>query len=216
MNKLENRKNFKTDLTTDAIYVGRYGFPKIRKNLCIPHDVIPFNFAKSERSPSNKWVHFFVDDYQFERVWNFPSRYLPLLSRFEGIISTNFSMFDTMSTAQRIWNCYRNRVMDYWMQNNGLNVIPVAEWAEYTELDWCLDGLPVNSTIAVGLYGCSKSSSSKYGLLKGIEKICLALSPSALICYGNEISSVNSLCQHVIWVENYCKTIKERAYNGWK
>ena len=32
-------------------------------------EVIPFNYAITERQPQNKGVHFFLDDDQFERVW---------------------------------------------------------------------------------------------------------------------------------------------------
>lgn len=35
-------------------------------------EVIPFNYAITERQPQNKGVHFFLDDYQFERVWTYP------------------------------------------------------------------------------------------------------------------------------------------------
>ena len=30
----------------------------------------------SEKEPEGKGVHFFINDYQFERVWNNPDRYI--------------------------------------------------------------------------------------------------------------------------------------------
>lgn len=205
------RKNFKSELIEGACLVGKYGFPKLKKTTAIPRNVIPFNLAKTETETTDKWIHFFIDDYQFERIWNFPARYISMLRRFEGVISTDYSMFLNMPLAQRIWNCYRNRAMDYWMQNLGINVVPVVEWADYRELEWCLDGIPKNSTVAIGLYGCSKNSRSRYNALKGIEKVCVELDPYSLICYGKEIRSINSFCKRVIFLENYCKTIKKRV-----
>ena len=166
--------------------------------------------AVTENAPTNKWVHFFVDDYQFERLWNFPKRYLGLLKRFQGVITPDFSMYQTMPKAQQIWNCYRSRALAYWFQSNDIDIVPVVEWAEYSDLDWCLDGLPSHSTLAIGAYGCNKTKLARYGFIKGVEKICNTLMPEAIVIYGKEIKSINSLCKNVIWEENYCKTIKMR------
>lgn len=40
----------------------------------VPSRMLPFNYAKSSYI-GNACVHFFIDDYQFERVWQFPTRY---------------------------------------------------------------------------------------------------------------------------------------------
>ncbi|MCD7722730.1 MAG: DUF4417 domain-containing protein [Clostridiales bacterium] len=210
MKKFINHHNFKYEFTENAEFTGCYDFPKIKKTSFIPCNVIPFNMAKSQSSPQNKWVHFFVDDYQFERLWNAPKKYINILSKFDGVITPDFSMYIQMPKAQRIWNCYRNRATACWLQNNGLNIIPVAEWAEYSDFEWCLDGLPLNSNLAIGLYGSQKDSKSRYSLIKGLELICNRLEPSALILYGKEIKSVNSLCKTVIWLENYCQAMKNR------
>ncbi len=210
-NKLIVRKNFKTDLIEGAELVGKYGFPKLRSTNYVPHDMIPFNMAKTERYPEHKWLHFFIDDYQFERVWNYPNKYLSLFNRFEGVVATDFSMLESMPKAQRIWNCYRNYVMAYWLQNNCVNIVPVVEWAVYSDLDWCMAGIPCNSTLAVGIYGCSKNCLNKYGVIKGVERVCRERRPTTLICYGNEIKAINSLCKNVIWIENYCYQLKKRV-----
>lgn len=209
-NKLTDRQTFKDELISGATLVGKYGFPVLERANSIPRQLVPFNKAKTEKDTENKWVHFFIDDYQFERLWNFPKRYLELLGRFEGVITPDFSMFASMPKAQQIWNCYRNRAIAYWLQNNGIPIVPVVEWAEYSDLEWCLDGLPLKSTLAIGTYSAQKRAINKYGLIKGIEKICLNLFPETLVIYGNEIASINSLCKNVIWQENYCKGMKKR------
>lgn len=209
--KFRDRNNFKFNLIEGAELVGRYGMPRLRKTDYIPQSVIPFNLAKTQKNPENECVHFFVDDFQFERVWNYPNKYLNLLQRFEGVIAPDFSMLDYMPMAQRIWNCYRNRALAFWMQKNGIKVIPTVEWAAYEELDWCLDGIPKESSIGIGTYGSNKNARRKYGLLKGIERIVNALEPSAIICYGPEIKSIYGLGKEVIFFENYCNVIKKRV-----
>lgn len=209
-NKFIQRQNFKTELIKGAYLVGDYDMPQLTKTNLIPNNLIPFNKAMSEKFPSNKWVHFFVDDYQFEGLWNYPKRYVELLKRYEGVIMPDFSMYQTMPKAQQIWNCYRNRALAYWLQLNDINVVPTVEWAEYKDLEWCLCGLPKNSTLAISTYGCNKNLYKKYGIIKGIEKICRELIPNCLVMYGKEINAVNSLCKNVIWLENYCNIMRKR------
>ena len=43
--------------------------PIIENDNFIPSDLIGFNYAKSSEN-KNCGIHFYVDDYQFERVWN--------------------------------------------------------------------------------------------------------------------------------------------------
>lgn len=210
-NKFQQRHSFKNELINNAILVGEYDMPQLKRNNLIPTNLIPFNKAMSEKLPSDKWVHFFIDDYQFERLWNCPKKYLKVLKSFEGVIAPDFSMFSSMPKAQQIWNCYRNRALTYWLQNNGISVVPTVEWADYSDFEWCLDGLPLNSTLAIGTYGVQKRDTDKYGLIKGVEKICNSLLPELLVIYGNEIKSINSLCKNVIWIENYCQVIKKRV-----
>lgn len=205
-----DRSSFKTEFFEGAELVGKFGFPKVRGTNLIPEKAIPFNMAMREKNRRDKWVHFFIDDYRFERIWNQPQRYISVLNKFVGVISTDFSMFSDMPKAQVIWNCYRNRAAAFWLQKNHIPVIPVVEWSDYTDFAWCLDGLPIHSTLAVGTYGCNKSSLKRYGLIKGVEKICAELQPSALVMYGDEVPGINSLCKKVVWIENYCNFMRKR------
>lgn len=209
-NKFNQRQNFKTELIKGAYLVGKYDMPQLKKTNLTPNNLITFNKAMTEKYPFDKWVHFFIDDYQFERLWNFPTRYLELLKKFEGVIAPDYSMLSSMPKAQQIWNCYRNRTLTYWLQQNNIKILPTVEWSEYRDLEWSLDGLPKNSTLVINSYGCNKSSHKKYGLIKGLEKVCCELAPSSLVMYGKEIKAINSLCKSVIWLENYCQVMKKR------
>lgn len=71
----------------------------------------------------------------------------------------------------------------------------------YEDLDWCIAGLPKNSTLVIGLYRSSKSDRSQYGLFKGIQRICVELQPTTLLCYGNKIASIESIFPRVVF---YC------------
>lgn len=55
---------------------GKYGIPEIEPTTYNPCDFISFNYAKTCKQPEKKGVHFFLDDYQFNRVWNNPDALL--------------------------------------------------------------------------------------------------------------------------------------------
>ena len=51
--------------------VGYYQIPTIRNDNYIPKELIGFNYAKSSKN-KDVGIHFYIDDYQFERIWNSP------------------------------------------------------------------------------------------------------------------------------------------------
>lgn len=55
--------------------VGDYDIPRLDPVDYIPKDLIPFNYMLTSNE-YDSGVHFYVDDYQFERIWNCPDEYL--------------------------------------------------------------------------------------------------------------------------------------------
>lgn len=150
-----------------------------------PRNPVPFHSAKTTQNPQSRWFHFFEDDYQFERLWNRPNCYLNILKQFEGGISPDFSMYMDMPKSQQIWNCWRNRALAYWMQNNGLTVIPNACWGDMESLSWAFDGLPEKSVLAITTQGCMKKTDEfKQLLLNGAHELIRQKHPVKLIVYG--------------------------------
>ena len=65
--------------------VGKYGIPAIKPEKDIRIDKlewIPVNYALTAKDKATKGVHFYKDDYQFERFWNNPDKYISLLQQF--------------------------------------------------------------------------------------------------------------------------------------
>ena len=78
--------------------VGAFGIPELRPVRSIgARSFIGFNYAKSCKDPDGKGIHFFIDDYQFMRLWQRPDNYLDLLSRFACVCTPEIDV----STAQR-------------------------------------------------------------------------------------------------------------------
>lgn len=59
---------------------------------------------------------FFVDDYQFIRLWNDPDRYMPMLQQFRYVLTPDFSLYTDFPKALQIWNHYRKHWIGAYMQ----------------------------------------------------------------------------------------------------
>ena len=89
--------------------VGEFGIPELEPVHCDAETWIGFNYAKGcdvEDRPAHS-VHFFIDDYQFNRLWTAPDVYLPMLSGFRCVATPDFSMYTDFPKAIQIYNHYR-------------------------------------------------------------------------------------------------------------
>ena len=97
---------FKSELVRDAYFSSNYEFPLLKKTSFKPTRAIPFDKITGTKD-YEQWIHFYIHDYSFERMWNNPKQYLPLLEKFKGVITTDFSLYREMPLAIQIWNTYR-------------------------------------------------------------------------------------------------------------
>lgn len=180
------RDNFKLSLIKDVTLVGDYEFPEIKptQQTISKYEIVPFNIAMSIEQKHKYYVHFYIDDYQFDRVWYSPEKYLEFLKQFKGVIAPDFSLYVDMPKAMQIFNCYRSRVLARYWQDNGIIVIPNVTWSDENSFDWCFDGLPQNSTLAVSSVGCTKNTKALLNFCKGFVEMEKRLNPTNIIFYG--------------------------------
>ena len=125
MSNYRNRRNYENLERRIFGGVGEYGIPQIQLT---PYeggcDWIGFNYAKTCKEPTGKGVHFFLDDYQFNRLWTDIDRYIPMLQKFRYVMSPDFSesyadiqpLPETLGRciSSRSWNIgYPNNFMEY-------------------------------------------------------------------------------------------------------
>ena len=126
--------------------------PIIKCDNYIPHDLIGFNYAKSNKQ-KDVGIHFYVDDYQFERVWNYPEKYVDVLLEYDCILSPDFSLYMEMPMPMKIWNIYRSRQIGAYYQSLGIKVIPTISWAESETFQFCFQGIPQGSIVSISTIG---------------------------------------------------------------
>lgn len=196
------------NLVSESESVGKFQFPQIKPVDFIPKAVIPFSEVSSETNPRGKWVHFFIDDYRFERSFNDPERYMDMLKYFDGIITQDFSVYADMPLPLQIYNVWRNRAMAYHYQKLGFNIIPSVGWAFEDSYDWCFDGLPQNSTLAVSTNGCFFQE-GKECYRNGMIEMCRRLNPKQIICIGREIP-VPEISVPILYYESFGQQMSKR------
>ena len=110
---------FHAFLVKNAQYDGHLEIPIIKPQDDIPDKLILFSKILGCKD-YDQWVCFYEDDASFERIWNRPERYLPILSKFKGVITPDFSLYRDMPLVMQQWNIYRGRAIGHWLQENGM------------------------------------------------------------------------------------------------
>lgn len=193
--------------------VGIYDFPEIEpENGPINHlEWIPFNYAKTEKNRSSKGVHFYLDDYQFQRVWNRPDSYVPMLKEFGAVLTPDFSQFTDMPVAMRIYNHYRKHWLGAYWQMQGVRVIPTICWSDTDSFDWCFDGEPTNGIISISSVGAQNSEEAKEKFETGCKEAIKRLNPKEILWYGK---CTEEFDWNVVRIEPHYEQIVRRRKNG--
>lgn len=171
--------------STRAIFqgAGEYDIPIIEPTKITENKFIGFNEVLSSKQ-SDCGVHFFLDDYQFQRLWNTPDRYIEMLQRFNCVLSPDFSLYADYPKALQIYNHYRKHWIGAYLQLYGIEVIPTICWSDEKSFEWCFDGEPCGGTVAVSSVGTQKNKIAKELFLKGYKEMIERLQPEKVIFYG--------------------------------
>ncbi|MCM1509078.1 MAG: DUF4417 domain-containing protein, partial [Ruminococcus flavefaciens] len=164
--------------------VGEYDIPSLFPENIAVNDFIGFNYAKTCKNPQSKGVHFFIDDYQFSRLWTNPDAYLNMLRKFRCVCTPDFSTYTDFPKAIQIYNHYRKHWLGAYWQQNGITVIPTVSWSDTDSFDWCFDGEPVGGTVAVSSVGTQLSKESRKLFLNGYQEMLQRLKPATILFYG--------------------------------
>ena len=142
----------KGDYTGQSEEEGYYQIPVLEPVTELPKikEWIGFNEVLSDKNPRGKGVHFFIDDYQFERIWNRPEDYVARLKEYACVCTPDFSPYGNMPIALQIYNHYRKHWVGRYLQERGVTVIPTIRCSTNPEsLKWYLDGEPRGGIVII-------------------------------------------------------------------
>lgn len=213
MNQSRSRRNYENLERRMFDGSGEYGIPEILPTLygggC---EFIGFNYASGCKDRAGKGVHFFVDDYQFNRLWTNIDKYVPMLQQFQYVMSPDFSTYTDFPKAIQIYNHYRKHWIGAYLQEAGAKVIPTISWSTPDSFEWCFDGEPVGGTVAVSSVGCMNGKTKKELFLSGYEEMVKRLKPESIIFYGK----VPEECKgNIVRIKAFQEKFEEAVCNGW-
>jgi hypothetical protein len=160
-------------------------------------ELIAFDKIKlSEASFSNraKTIHFFLEDYKFDEVWNYPDKQLLKLSQYKQLLSPDFSVYADMPKSLQIFNTFRNRwCAAYWQQERQV-VIPTITWADESTYDFCFSGIEDGCVVAVSTVGMGKNEDF---FIPGFKAMCKKIKPRAVLNYGKEFAQMHKYARIV-------------------
>ena len=186
--EVENRKACLNNLNffNANSCVGKYQMPFLKKQLDYPEHLLDFPSAMKSRNYTSG-VHFFTDDYRFERLWRYPLRYIPLLSRFKFVLTPDFSVLHNMPIAMQLWNVFRARLIGYAMQQVGISVIPSISWSDESSFDFCFDGIERGGVVAISSVGVIRNPHAKMLFRSGFNEMLRRITPTKVLFYGTPI-----------------------------
>lgn len=165
---------------------GFYQMPVIECDYHIPESITSFNYALSS-DEFQKGIHFYIDDYQFERVWNCPDNYVDVLSQYDCVFSPDFSLYTDMPMAMKVWNVFRSRLIGQYYQRCGMKVIPTISWCEKETFDFCFDGIPEGSIVSVSTIGVKRDENAFKIWTDGMDEMIRRIKPKAILVYGGKV-----------------------------
>ena len=165
---------------------GKWQMPIIHATNHVPSDLISFNYVLNTKQ-YEKGVHFYIDDYQFERIWNTPYKYILKLAPYDCVLTPDFSLYTEMPLAMQMWNVYRSKLIGQILQDSGIEVIPTLQWCGPDTFEWCFEGIEKGGTVSVSTIGVKREESASKIWFDGMDEAIKQLEPSHVIVYGGDI-----------------------------
>lgn len=162
--------------------VGMFKLPLVKKQEISLEDVELIGYDKINQSKDyDSIVHFFLDDYRFESIYNNPEKKLETLKQYKAVLTPDFSMYTEMPIALQLFSTFKNRWVGAYLQEQGISVIPTVRWGDLTSFNFCFDGIEKGSAVAVSTLGVRNEKSH---FMLGYNEMLSRIKPSKIICYG--------------------------------
>ena len=193
-------------------FTGKYDMPVIkREEIELKKETVSFNNRTQKDCVA---LHFFIDDYQFERIWNNPERYIEMFKKYEYICSPDYSLFLDDPKAIQIYNTFKKQYLGAFYQSHGIKVVPTVSWSDPSSYKWCFDGIEQGSCVACSSVGCLRNKEAKLLFIQGFIAMNNIIKPSKILMVGKlpeELSIYEDIC---VFVKTFQEEIRERMIDN--
>jgi hypothetical protein len=194
----QNNKLLRNEFRSDNIW----GIPKLAKTHIELSDIKLMGFDRIGRTVSgneDKVIHFFLDDYKFNCVYDNPEKSLKKLARFKAVLTPDFSLYMDMPLAIQMKNVFKSRWCGAYWQDYGFIVIPTIGWSNEISFEYCFLGIEKNSMVAISTVGSRKN---KDEFMKGYDAMLERINPSIILCYGKPFQEMKGNVIHVSYLDS--------------
>lgn len=171
-----------------------YGIPVLRATQTYGDKFLRFCDWKEVDNYGDYIAHFFYDDYKFISAWREPEKYLDRLRQFKAVVAPDFSLYTDFPRALQILSCYRRNWCGAFWAENGIDVIPDVIWGDEKSYNYCFEGLPKHSVVAVSSVGVKRDqewNGSQGDMFKaGYDEMMRRLEPTKVLFYGDMIDGL--------------------------
>lgn len=176
---------FQERLTIDATFVGEPGIPMLMDlgNVQVPKDMVPFTIAR-KCTNKRQYVHFYMHDREFSRVLTATDHYLDLLKQYDGVITPDCTLMIGQARCLQQANTYMNRAVGFYLQKNGIPVIPNVRWSDESSFDYCFLGVPKGAMVSVSTHGCITSKEERRMFKVGLGAMLETIQPKTVLVHG--------------------------------
>lgn len=162
------------------------------EEIIIPTVAVPFSKRNALKNPEEEMLVFYEHDLKFRDFISVPQNYMDELKNIRIISTPDCSLYRDMPLWEQLANIGVSRSVGFYLQQQGKYVIPNVRWGDkrtYTkelfDIAPAFSGVPHNSIVSIGTYGCSKRKEDKYFLEAGLEAMLTELTPRDVIVYGS-------------------------------
>lgn len=198
-------------LIQGATLVGEYEVPALPAINIIPEDTVSFreSFSRKIKNHRKLNVNMYEDDDKIQATYLNPDKYLEHLRYFGSVCGLDLTIAEGMPQAMRIWNHYRNMALAWYWYINGIKVIPSVSLCNTRDFSWCLDGLPMHSTLSVCTNGRVRSKAARLEFCEGFYEMCRRLEPLRVVIVGRVPEELESPVE-IINLKSRNQQINER------
>lgn len=192
---------------------GAFDMPILKKCTHIPTDLISFNYMLTSEE-YDCGIHFYIDDYQFERIWHDPYPYIEKLAEFDCVLTPDFSLYLDMPKAMMMWNVYRSKLIGQMCQDRGIKVIPTLQWAQPETFEWCFDGIPHGGTVSVSTIGVKNNAKALKIWYDGMDAAIERIKPKTIVLYGGMLPEYDFGDIKVVEIKNHTTERMKNSKRG--
>lgn len=149
------------------------------------------------------FVHFYLDDQNFvgkrKSIWSNPEEAISVVRHCDGLITPDFSTYADFPDPIKRDATYKMRAFGFFMASQGFEVINNVRWGTSETWEYCFDGIPEHSIIAIGTIASDIRRIDNRPLFEGgFTEMVKRIKPRTIVFYGS--------------ANNHC--IKELERNG--